>query len=308
MFIVGILAVIENIELGQAYPFWCRDMTLETDKDTYYGDEYINISASWDLFYDPGCEISAVRIFIYNTSNQADWYGDPNVMQWNSPVYSDVGIFDGWWIVDVQDLYMPSGSESNVFYVAFFYYWTDLAQEYGGYYLYPQITVEKRNISCEVVEFRDRLTYGDSLDIKVAFYNTTLENKQILDNYLVIFKIISSNVIVYEKEYTTDENGMIEINILSTENFTLGFNYLVFETDGDLFFNNMNYTIPLYVGQRALVNIVEAEEEEEQEKGSDILSVILLVLVLSISALVSGFIYKNKKRIKKKPLETTFRY
>jgi len=105
--------------------------------------------------------------------------------------------------------------------------------------------VIKKEVSCELIGFTDNIAYGDDLIFKAKFYDE-LNNSELI-NQTILFKINSSNLIVYQNNFTTNASAMIEITLSSNSNLKLGLNNLIFVLNNNKIYNDKSFNFNLFV-------------------------------------------------------------
>ena len=271
-----------NFAKGYYYNFY----SLETDKETYFYDESIRIKASWELSYNETREFSYVQVQIYNVSN--------NII-WESSQYSDIGYKEENWIVDIQSLNMQFGNYSNTLYIKFFLHYLEITSgsEINAFLKTIEVETFKRNVSYELLGFRNHIKHGENLDFKVRFYNGSLTNDSYLVNYTVSFKIISNQITLFKKNYITDSSGIIEIFIHS--NLSIGANLLIFTISENKLYNGKQFECELYVD---LFSNQESSHENSNKKQSDTSEIIVVASISSLMAIIFLLYFNYAKRIK----------
>lgn len=292
--LIGIFHLVKN---GMAYDVYV--WYFNTDKDTYYNDEEIHINASWDLDYDPGNEESYIQIKIYDKFDN---------FLWNSAKYEQIGThLTGEWNVRIQDLNLPFNNTMNKLFIRFYYYLFS-GFTYVDFLETLEVQAAKRNVSCELIDFKPNIEYGDVLQFKARFYSS--ENNSNLANHLISVSILSDNIIRYTNNFTTNSSGMIEIIIPTSENITIGRYNLKFEIMGDTFYEKSSFEYQLSVVSK-LENESSLESTDSKEKDniySNILPFIFSILSISLLALLIIY-HSNFKKTKQKDLaDLTFRF
>jgi hypothetical protein len=270
--LISVFSIFNLAKNGKAYYTYIWYFT--TDRDTYYNDETIHINASWDLDYNPSFEISYVRIMIFDESDK---------LLWNSSIYDQIGThLEGRWDIRIQDLDLPFNNTSNTLLIRFFYYF--YSQSLIAEYFVETIEIQaiKRNITCELIDFQPHLNYEEFLDFKARFYS--LENNSNLINHIITVKIISENSLRYNKNFTTNASGIIEISIPSSENLTIGKNYLIFELNSNKYFDNVIFIYEFSY------NTLPGDESDSRESHSELKNENKIIFLSNISMLSISFL------------------
>ncbi len=295
--IIVFIGIINLANKGRCSPYiivWY----FNTDKETYYYDEEIYINASWDLNYEVG-QTSFIQIKILDNA----WD-----LLWNSSLYSQKGShLEGEWYINIEDLDLPFNNTSIDLIVAFYYY-LNTGVITDGYAEVRYIQAIKRNISCELIDFKQNINYGDLLQFKARFYSS--DDNINLTNHIINVKIVSNEGIHYTNNFTTNSSGMIEIIISNFENITIGIYNLIFEIYSDKFYTDSTFEYQLIIGSiRNDESGIESNNSETQE-NTTINFIPIIFSILSISVL--GFLifyHNNIKKAKQKDLaDLTIKY
>ena len=291
--LIGIFNLAKN---GKAYYVYV--WYFNTDKDTYYNDEEIQINASWDLDYDPGGEVSFIQIKIY------DKFGN---LLWNSSEYDEIGTnLEEVWYVKIQDLNLPFNNTINVISIRFYYYFNK-GYDFEDYIETLEIQAIKRNISCELIDYSPYIEYGDVLQFKARFYSS--ENNSNLAFHLIAVKIVSNNVIHYTKNFTTNSSGIIELTIPTFENIMIGRYNLKFDLMGDKFYNKSTFEYQLSIVSKLYnSNLEDSDSEDKDNIHPNMLPFIFSILSISLLAFLIIY-HNNSKKTKKQDLvDLTFKF
>ncbi|MFX0011190.1 MAG: hypothetical protein ACFE9R_12810, partial [Candidatus Hermodarchaeota archaeon] len=231
---VGILSYILIVIILLTRPvngFECKNTSLITDKDTYYTQEKIKINASWELYYDPDYQISFMQIRIFDTF-------DNNI--WNSSEYYAIGSSTQNWTVDIQLLDLPYSNFVNILYIKLYNYY-----EYsfsGQYNLEESLTISiiKKGLFCQLSNFKDVLTLGESNYFTATFFDT--EDSSLIKNETLDLFTLNNEEILFQTNLTTNENGEISFNISTTSHLILGRNELRFRIKDNLIYNDTTFS------------------------------------------------------------------
>ena len=168
--------------------------------------------------------------------------------------------------------------------------------------------IVKRNVSCELIDFNPNLKLGEELQFKAHFY---FDEKDInLINYIITVKLRSENLYFYEKNYTTDSFGVIEINTSISENLTVGEIILLFEIIEDQYFYGTQFEFKLSIEPSINEDLGSKNPDSEDNDDRNIITISLILSVLSISFIAILLIYHtNLKRSNGHNLaDLTFKY
>jgi len=237
---ISTLALTNNLKA-----YYYDLMFLETDKDKYYFDEFIEINASWELYYDINQEISYIHIQICD---------DSDAILWNSSKYYDMGINEKNWTIEIQSLDYSFTNYSNTLFVNAYNYFKDLNLGNQQLTLLKSVAVNiyKRNVSCEIIGFKNCIKYGENLAFIAKFF--CVENNSGLSNQSVEFKIISKENLIYREYYITNKSGIIMLYISSIDQLELGENSLIFNISNNKFFKESHFKYKLNVERFPIFN------------------------------------------------------
>jgi hypothetical protein len=281
-------------------PFPCDLYFFGTDKDIYYNDEIIEINATYELDYAPS-ETSYIRIRILNISDH---------LLWETIEYHQEGNFSRTWYVDIKSLDLAYENNSNTLYVKFYWY-SDMM---GSLFLGELEAIAiKRNVSCELIEYSDFIKYGDDLNIRARFYNTSISSEYFVSDQQILFEIVLQNsTAVFSKFYITNSTGEFKSFIPNVRNLSIGVNHLRFTIVDNHFFNSDIFKYEFYFQTKPVVeNLTSEEDEKENKESSGIDQTIIISLSLVASALIGIVLFLHFNNMKKKPIdmhEITFRY
>ena len=301
IFIIGIIVSIGFFYYPSiAKGYTCEVNLFDTDKDTYYVDESIIINAEWNLEPNASYDEYFIQIQIYNASYK---------LLWNSSEYHQTGFNSDVWIVDIRDLDLTLKNNTNSLYVIFNYYISQGGKPENLFLETIEIFTIKRNISCELISFKDYLNFGEVLHFQARFYNTSLNNNSFLTNHIISLKIISNNFVFYKKNYTTNSSGTIEIFVSSYSNLTIGLNLISFTALSNQFFKESYFEFELLI-QSPTFEDPKSKNPKKIENSLQ-LELISLISIISLLVVISLLIYYNntKRRVRHKNLaEITFKY
>ncbi|MFW9784861.1 MAG: hypothetical protein ACFFFB_21455, partial [Candidatus Heimdallarchaeota archaeon] len=212
--------------------FYYNLIFFNTNKQTYYYDESMEINALWDLNYDGNQEISYMQIQICD-DNEFELY--------NSSKFYEIGLNIKNWTIKIQKLDFDFINSSYTLFINAYNYYKNLNVGDPELTLLESIKVDiiKRNISCEITGYKSNIKYGDKLAITAQFFY--LDNESYLSNESVEFKIISNKNVIYKDYYTTNFSGKISLYISSIKHLNLGQNSLIFNISKRKFFNECQF-------------------------------------------------------------------
>ena len=241
---------------GSPYP--CMLYSFSTDKNTYFNDEEIKINATWELNYNPSMEIAYIEVMILDVNN---------LLLWNSTKYSEIGNFTNIWNVNIESLNLEFANYSNTLFVKVFFYISNGYTPLVMFMEIIEITTIKRNVSCELIGYSNYLKYGEDLFFKAQFFNNSFHSSYYLENQDISFKIISLNVIIYERVYVTNLTGELEILISCVKNLSIGVNYIQFKILENQIFDSGEFEYTIYF--EAIQNQSESSKKDKGDSNED---------------------------------------
>ncbi len=241
------ILLIEQSTLALTYEL----IYFRTNKELYYADESIEIEASWEMDYVEGDDpYFQIRIF-----------DDSDKSIWNSSTYKDKGFFELNWTIKIENLNLNISNYSNIIAIKAIMY----NRINGGILLSEvldtlDITIIKRNIHCQLANFRDTIILGKNLAFSARFYhedtNTSLSGQEIM---LYIF---SNNLKIYESNYTSNYQGIISLNLSSTDDMLIGINYIIFNITNGVIYNQSIFNFEILVEKIPVyIDIIKYERE-----------------------------------------------
>jgi len=263
---------------------------FDTDASTYFVDGKIIINATYDMFYDPFIEEMYFQVQIYNSTND---------LIWNSLIYNMSDNYIETWIVNISELYL-SNEYSNILYVRFFVHWYQKSsfEFFDSFLREKQVQIIKKEVSCQLIGFKDRLKIGNNLTFKARFFDNILGNSMNLINQSVQFKVENNGKLIFNGNYTINSSGMIDIKVCSSTNLKIGQNIMIFEFENNKYYNDSSFYYDVLV--------------EEILSYNDIpwllnaFSFASIVVITSIIIIIISNINKNTKQ--RSLSEITFRY
>lgn len=242
---------------------YCDILTFETDKATYYVDEKIIISASWELIYDPEYERAFIQILIYNNSE---------LLIWNSSRYGEIGVFQDNWTVTIHSLNLSFLNSFEKIYIKLINIIRDEGSGDEEYIVKCSLLVEiyKREISCELDGFSSIILYGQNLLFSAKFVDSL--NHSDLINQTIYFHVYSNNISIYDDFFITNQTGIIELNLSSLNHLNVGPNILIFSISDNKLYNDSNFLFDLFVEKLSiLTEIINFNENLENFNDFEIM-------------------------------------
>lgn len=285
----------------KAYPVDLK--SFETDKIIYFGDETIQINASWELDYSLPINDAFGQVRIYNESYS---------LLWNSTELDQIGNFSSIWNVEIQSLELGFYNYSAILYVEFWqYYYADPIPVYNTLGTI-EITIIKRNVSCELIDFDNYVKYGEDLSVKTRFFNNTLHSGYYVDNQEVFFELLLQNfTAIFSRVYLTNGTGELEISVSNIKNLSIGVNYLRFKILNNQFFKSEVFQFEFYFEVRPATILDLKEDGNENKDDSEINQIVVISLSLTVSVLFGIVLFLYHRNMKRKPRDLhkiTFKY
>ncbi len=214
-----------------------------SDKDIYYSNENIKISASWELIYDPGHENSYFQVQIFDNFD--------NIL-WNSSEHHEIGYSEKNWTINIEFLNISFSNYTITLFIKLYHFYKE---ESGGgpvdaFREIIIVHVLKRNVMCQLIGFKSVLKYGEYNFFTATFYST--DNNSYLVNETFHFAIISNKKMLYQNNFTTNESGEIPFNISSISHLNLGENNIIFNIRNNVIYNNATFSYEIIVEKLAI--------------------------------------------------------
>jgi len=252
-FLLGIMFIPKS-----ALGFSCSNTLLVTDKSTYYNNENIYLNGSWELYYDSGFEVSYIQIQVTNIFDK---------ILWNSSNYYAIGISQNNWTINIQCLNLTLTNYSSRIYIKMFNYYENFNSHdvVTTYKEIITINITKREVDCELNNFKSNLVYGESNLFKAKFYsgNTSF----CLENETLQCLIRNNGEIIYQTNFTTDNDGILSFNISTVRHLGLGRNDVLFIIKNNSHYLDITFSYELYV-KRITVYVEITNFVNNAEEGS----------------------------------------
>jgi hypothetical protein len=300
--IIVILSIIFlNICLFSKYSkaYSCTDIIFETDKEKYYTDEIILLNAKWTLEYNSQLEVAYIEILVSNVTTPSQ----PEEVLWISPIYDDCGTFEKEYIFDIQNFNLTFDYADTI-YIQFKTTQGSIGGPYDQEFLKKiELDIFKRNLSCELIGFKRNIILGEILNFTAKFYVHSIENNNLLNNQLISFKIFSDNGIRYQKNYTTNSSGLINLKIFSKTYLILGENILIFGILESEIYNHSIFKFSLFVTFHPEKSPGLNKSHLNNVENPYQLAFFSTISIIFILFIISYIIYQNMiKRVKKQNL------
>lgn len=228
-----VFLLIPQFTLG--WPSW-NIISLQSDKDTYYNYENMEINASWNLSYDEQ-EIVFVQIHLMNDSED---------ILWKSPRYNNTGYNEDNWMIYIPNLNIEIKNDSTLVFVKFWISFNGYVASVDTYDPeFLTINLIKTNVTCELIGFENSIIYGEEFSLLAKFYETN--NNLILINNTIRFKIEWETVVLYQFDFKTNQSGIITANISSIYHLSVGVNNLKFIIMDNETYSNCQFSYKLIV-------------------------------------------------------------
>ncbi|MHA2182791.1 MAG: hypothetical protein ACXAAH_15330, partial [Promethearchaeota archaeon] len=227
---------------------------LEVDKDCYYPNEVIGINASWSLDYNPVIEEAYIQVKLTD---------EFDTVIWNSSKYDGIGNYTENWEVHIEELNLTFQNYTHYLYIKFlsFYQQFGMMEIVSDLLGTVKIKIIKRIPSCQLIGFKDQINYGESLSFQANFF----DNNTLLKNQLIIFLICSNSSTLFQTNYTTNDSGIIEISISSTNHLSLGVNKLILKIGHNNVFNDSVFQYEVFLEKNPVfIDIINFKEELER--------------------------------------------
>ncbi len=250
-FLLGIILIPKSV-LG----FSCNNTLLVTDKSTYNFNENIYLNGYWELYYNSGFEVSYVQIQMTNIFDK---------ILWNSSNYYASGISQKNWTINIQFLNLTLANYSCKIYLKMFNYYKNFNtnEVVATYREIIAINITKREVDCELTNFKSDLIYGESNLFNAQFYS---ENASFyLENETLQCLIRNNDDVIYQTDFTTDKEGMLSFNISTVKHLGLGRNNVSFIIKNNSHYWDTTFSYEVYVKKIPvyveIINFVNNTEE-----------------------------------------------
>ncbi|MFW9900283.1 MAG: hypothetical protein ACFFDY_03235 [Candidatus Thorarchaeota archaeon] len=227
--------------------FNCNLIDFNSNKNVYYIDEKIKVNASWELYYNPINEMAYIQIHILDCLDQVIW---------NSTKYNHIGFYEQNWTVNFNDIDLDFINDSITLYIKFFlfYFQIDTTNTMFAYLETIEIRILKRNITNELIGYKDTIKMGEILSFIARFYDGTSEIVQEgLNNISVQFFISFDDLIIFQHNYTTNTSGEIPIVLYSLTHLRRGQNLLIFSITNNMVYNDSIFTYEIFAERNDLI-------------------------------------------------------
>jgi len=250
-FLLGISLIPKSV-LG----FSCNNTLLVTDKNTYINNENVYINGSWELYYNSGFEVSYVQIQVTNIFDK---------ILWNSSNYYVIGISQKNWTINIQFLNLTLTNYSCKIYLKMFNYYKNFNtnEVVATYREIIAINITKREVDCELTNFKSDLIYGESNLFNAQFYsgNTSFY----LENETLQCQIRNNDEVIYQTDFKTDKDGFLSFNISTVKHLGLGRNTISFIIKNNSHYWDTTFSYEVYVKKIPvyveIINFVNNTEE-----------------------------------------------
>ncbi len=239
-------------------------ISFSTDQTEYYIDDSIRINASWELNYNDNIEIAYIQIHIVN---QFDSF------IWNSSQYDQIGTYEENWTINIEDFNLNIENSTFILKIKFyiFYFHIDTASTMSNYLDTIDIRVVKREISCELIGYKDQINLGEVLSLEARFFDTITNNTQFFTNQTVEFLISFNDLIIHQCNYTTNMSGVINIQLFSLTHLKLGLNFLIFSIIDNKIYNDSRIIYEVYVDKNdPIIDILNFTNELKKSEDLDL--------------------------------------
>ncbi|MFW6311121.1 MAG: hypothetical protein ACOC1K_02675 [Nanoarchaeota archaeon] len=208
------------------------EYSISTDKDTYYLNEIINFSVSWNLICGDK-EIFFARVEIQNSTND---------ILWKSADYYEEGFNQKTFKLNPTDLNSTFYSSTQIMIKLVIY---DFFNERSPETIVSQsIQLLKHNIKMEIIQLDNSKLYGEIYNFEAKVYQ---DENSLISNKKINLTIISSNKVIYTLKFKTDLAGILNFNLSSVKYFNPGKNILIFSYSNETFYNDFYFRLEIEV-------------------------------------------------------------
>jgi hypothetical protein len=235
--------------------FQCNLYNIEVDKEYYYPNEIIKINASWRLDYNPAIEEASIQVKLTD---------EFDTVIWNSSKYDGIGNYTENWEINIDELNLALKNYTYNLYLKFLsvYHQIGIMDIVTNLLETIPVKIIKRIPSCQLNGFKEEIKYGERLSFQAIFFDNLLDNNTLLKNQLITFLISSNNSIIFQTNYTTNDLGIIDISISSTNHLSLGANKLVFKLGHNNVFNDSIFQYEVFVDKNPVfIDTINLKED-----------------------------------------------
>jgi hypothetical protein len=184
---------------------------------------------------------------------------------WNSSNYYAIGISQKNWTINIQFLNLTLANYSCKIYLKMFNYYKNFNtnEVVATYREIIAINITKREVDCELTNFKSDLIYGESNLFNAQFYS---ENSSFyLENETLQCLIRNNDDVIYQTDFTTDKEGMLSFNISTVKHLGLGRNNVSFIIKNNSHYWDTTFSYEVYVKKIPvyveIINFVNNTEE-----------------------------------------------
>lgn len=228
--------------------FFCGNTNLVTDKSSYYNNEKIKINATWEQYYDPEYEYSYIRIQIIDIFDR---------ILWNSSIDYSIGLLEKNWTVDIQLLNISYTNFTNVLFIKMYNKYENFQTSFveDTYKETLIINIIKREISCQLTNFKNILIFGETNFFTATFFSTETSTRLINETFSLT--TFYNEKVLFQNNFTTNESGEIAFNISTISHLNIGRNELMFMMKNSIIYNDTTFSYDLIVKKiPVFVNVI----------------------------------------------------
>ncbi len=251
--------------------------SFETDKIFYYTNETIRMNASWQDIEEYGY----IQFSIFDNYDNPIWFS-------SKYYYAD----EANWFINIQELNLTILKSTTLFNAKCIFYYKSPILSYKSILGTKEFEILKRDISCDLIGFNNKISQGNNLSFKGQFSDNTINSSVLITNQTIYFEIFSRSDKKYNETYSTDQFGIIEI-FISSDYLDLGVNYLYFTLKENKFYYDFVIEFVLLVEE---VNSSQEKREQETMNGPFQLNIFILFLgIFSLLGTISMIFYSKRK-------------
>ncbi len=276
--LINLLYVNQNVN-GFGYNL----KSFNIDKDFYYSNDIINMSAVWELNYDPA---------LMNCYIQFNIYDNHEVLIWNSTKYHQTG--EGNWSIIIQNLNLSFSNNAASICVKYIINWIDFSSGISEETIIELIErdIFKRNVYCKLIDFKGKIFCGTNLDFKAQFLEVTTNSSLVITNQTINFEVFFEKEKIYYENLSTDLFGIIKV-FISSDYLNIGEYYLIFLLKTNKVYSECFIEQTLIVVTEANTEGIDEQEIADQSSQLDI--IVLFSTLFLLLGTLSVILYNKRK-------------
>ena len=219
------------------------NLTINSNKSSYYVKEHINFSSSWSLFYNESIETSYIQFELHNNTQ----------IMWTSNQYALNGTHEESWVFNIQEfcLIIPESGIANITMKVRFYLYNNFTMATIDEFIdILSVYIIKEGV--DILNFStNKLTFFNDEAIQI---NTEWElnyNSSIIDSYNQIYIFRSQDILLWKSSKLNETGHTLTNWTLEIQNLELDFskptNYITIKLFHYWYHKTKNINITDYI-------------------------------------------------------------